>query len=219
MAKELLIKDLKSSHKRGKTWPMAKRVEAVTQYLVLGNMALVSAVIGVDHQLLRRWKMAPWWSEMEAQIRATENIQVDGKLTKIVDKTLDAVLDRVENGDFIYDGKTGKIRRKPANLQTVAKVATEMLTKRELLRGNATERKETTQVSIADQLKSLALEFSKWSKPKQDAIDVETIEIIEKDEDDAIHDQRETGLQKRGSEVYQQAGSSQEADGAECSPT
>ena len=75
-------------------------------------------------------------------------------------------------------------------MKDVAKVSVDMLSKRELLRGNATERKEVTQISVADQLKELALEFAKWSgnKPQakqQETLDVETVEIIEQDEDDA----------------------------------
>ena len=73
-------------------------------------------------------------------------------------------------------------------MKDVAKVSVDMLSKRELLRGNATERKEVTQISVADQLKELALEFAKWQKPQakqQETLDVETVEIIEQDEDDA----------------------------------
>jgi hypothetical protein len=38
-------------------------------------------------------------------------------------------------------------------------------------------------------------------------------------EHDALHDQREARLQKGSSEVHEQASSSQEEDGAECSPS
>jgi hypothetical protein len=48
------------------------------------------------------------------------------------------------------------------------------------LRGNATERKETSQVSVAEQLKMLAAEFAKWQiKPPKETIDVEMVEVIE----------------------------------------
>ncbi|MBL0233195.1 MAG: hypothetical protein IPQ08_05980 [Chitinophagaceae bacterium] len=106
---------------------------------------------------------------------------MDNKLSKIVDKSLDAVLDRVENGDFVYDNKSGQIKRKPVNMRDVAKVSVDLLSKRELLRGNATERKEVTQVSVADQLKELALEFARWQKPQQP---LELVEVLETGEPD-----------------------------------
>jgi transposase-like protein len=184
---QLKVTNLAKKHKPNTTWSMEARIQAVSQYLVLGNMALVSATTGIPHQLLRGWKMQPWWKDVEAQVRSTENIQTDTKLTKIVDKSLDAVLDRLENGEFVYDQKTGKIIRREASLRDVAKVGVEFLSKRELLRGNATERKETTQVSVAEQLKELALEFAKWSdkKPKLDVV-VDVTDVKEKDEDNSL---------------------------------
>lgn len=178
MTKELRLSRLKTKHRKNTTWPPEKRIEAVSQYLILGNMALVSAVTGVDHSLLRAWKTQPWWKDVENQVRATENIQMDKKLSTIVDRSLDAVLDRVENGDFIYDVKTGSIKRKPVNMKDAAKVSTDLITKRELLRGNATDRKETTQISVSDQLKTLAVEFAKWAqKSPPEIIDIKAKEI------------------------------------------
>lgn len=190
----LKITNLAKKHKPNTTWSQEARIAAVSQYLVLGNMALVSSVTKIPHQLLRAWKGQPWWAEVESQVRATENLQMDGKLTKIVDKSLDAVMDRLENGEFVYNQKTGQVIRKQVNMKDAAKVTVDMITKRELLRGNATARTETTQTSVEDQLKALALEFAKWQnpQPKVETLDVETVEII----DNAIYDERETRLRE-----------------------
>ena len=187
----LKVTNLAKKHKPNTTWSMEARIQAVSQYLVLGNMALVSATTGIPHQLLRGWKAQPWWKDLEAQVRATENIQTDSKLTKIVDKSLDAVIDRLENGEFFYNKKTGMVMRQEASLRDVAKVGVEFLTKRELLRGNATERKETTQVSVAEQLKELALEFSKWSGKKQPLEVVVDITDVEPKEEEFSFDETE----------------------------
>ena len=161
----LSLKNLAKKHKPKENWSQEAKIQVVAQYLVLGNMALVSSVTGVPHQLIRAWKAQPWWKDVENQVRATENLQMDNKLSKIVDRSLDAVLDRVENGEWFYDQKTGTVKRKPANLRDVARVSVDILSKRELLRGNATERKEVTQVSVDEQLKALALEFARWQSP------------------------------------------------------
>ncbi len=203
---------------------MEIKIQVVSQYLVLGNMALVSAVTKVPHQLIRAWKGQPWWKDVEAQVRATENLQMDNKLSKIVDKSLDAVLDRVENGEYFYDQKLGQVKRKPANLRDVARVSVDILTKRELLRGNATERKEVTQVSVDEQLKALALEFAKWQNPTQQkpTIDVEMVEIVpsgtnleDKEKEDAFYEEWKAGLQEGSGELHVETGSSEEEDGTE----
>lgn len=180
---KITLRNMKVKHQPNKTWPVEKKIEVVSQFLVLGNMKLVAATTGVSHALIRQWKTQPWWKELEAEIRQTQNIELDSKLSQIVDKSLDAVLDRVENGDFFYDQKTGEIRRRPAALRDIHRVSVDTISKRELIRGNATERKETTQISVQEQLKLLAMEFAKWqSKPQKDVIDVEMVEVLNHDD-------------------------------------
>jgi hypothetical protein len=176
---KIRMRNLKVKHEKNASWPVEKKIEVVSQWLVLGNLRMVSAITGVSYSLVRQWKQQPWWAELVAEIRQTQTIEMDTKLSKIVDKSLDAVLDRVENGDFFFDQKAQEVKRKPVALRDVARVTVDILAKRELLRGNATERKETTQVSVTDQLKLLAAEFAKWQSKPQEVIDVEMVEVID----------------------------------------
>lgn len=212
---KITARNKKIGHKPNTTWPQAKRLEVVSQFLILGNMRMVSAITGVSYDLVREWKQQPWWKEMEAEIRTTQNIEMDTKLSKIVDKSLDATLDRIENGEHYIDNKTGDLKRRPVALRDVARVSVDMLSKRELIRGNATERKESTQMPIADQLALLAKEFAKWQQKPQDVIDVEMVEVIE----DAVYDEREEGLQEGSSEIHLEASSGEEEGGTERSPS
>lgn len=213
---QITRRNRKKTHVAGTHWPIEKKIEVVSQYLVIGNLRQVAAISGVDYGVIRQWRLQAWWPELEAEIRATQNIEMDTKLSKIVERSLDATLDRIENGDFIYDQKSGEIRRKPAALRDVHRVATDTISKRELLRGNATERKETTQVSVTEQLKLLAAEFAKMTgaKPKE-IIDVEMVEVIE----DAVYEERETGLQDGECEVQLSEGRNQEESREERSPS
>ena len=178
------LSNLAKRHVKHKSWPMEKKIAAVTQYLVLGNMNLVAASTGIDAHLLRHWKMQPWWADTEREIRSTENIEIDNKLSKIVDRSLDVIQDRLENGDFIYNQKTGQIVRKQVNMRDAVIASKEMLTKRELLRGNATERKETTTISMADQLKALAHEFAKLNQQTSLPLVEDITDVEAKEEDD-----------------------------------
>jgi hypothetical protein len=173
-------RNMKVKHVKHKYWPIEKKIEVVSQYLVLGDMKLVAAVTGVSHGVVRQWKIQPWWPELEKEIRATQNIEMDTKLSRIVDKSLDAVLDRLENGDFVLNKKTGELARQPAALKDVHRVSTDMISKRELLRGNATERKEVTQVSVDEHLKLLAQEFAKWvGKDKPPVIELNPEDVTD----------------------------------------
>jgi transposase-like protein len=226
---KITLRNMKVKHEKNKSWPMEKKIEVVSQWLVIGNMKQVAAITGVSYDLIRQWKTQPWWKELELEIRQTQNIEMDTKLSKIVDKSLDAVLDRVENGDFIYDQKSGEIRRKPAALRDIHRVAVDTVEKRELLRGNATERKEVTQISIEEQLKLLAAEFAKWQSKPKDVIELVEVEDVEYRENDnptdsprnesevnrAVYAEREEGLQEGESEVQLSPRSGEEEGGAE----
>jgi transposase-like protein len=177
---KIAVRNMKVKHEPNKSWPMEKKIEVVSQFLVLGNMKMVAAMTGVSYDLIRQWKTQPWWKELETEIRQTQNIELDTKLSKIVDKSLDATLDRIENGEFFYDNKTGKVKRRPAALRDVARVAVDTMSKRELIRGNATERREVSQISVGEQLKLLAAEFAKWQhKSSKEVIDVEVLEVLD----------------------------------------
>lgn len=189
----LKVSNLSRKHEKHKTWPKEKKIQAVAQWLALGNMKLVEATTGVSHGVLRQWKLQPWWKEYEIEIRATENIELDTGLTKIVKKSLEAVNDRLENGEVFYDQKTGELHRKPVLMKDAAKVANDLLTKRELLRGNATARTESTQIPVEEQLRLLAQEFARMTG--KGVIDVEAVEVVHdiRDADQVLSDD---GLQE-----------------------
>jgi transposase-like protein len=173
---ELKLSNLRRKHVKNTTWPKEKKIQAVAQYLALGNMKLVEATTGVSHTLLRQWKMQPWWKEYEIEIRATENVKLDTKLSAIVEKSLETIQDRLENGEVFYNQKTGALERKPVVMKDAAKVATDLLTKRELLRGNATQRTDQTAIPVQDQLKLLAQEFARMTG--KEIIDVQAVEVV-----------------------------------------
>ena len=161
-------------HKPGYKFPVEKRIEVVTKYLALGNMRLVSELTGVSYQLCRDWKTMPWWKELENEIRASRTLALDNKLAKIVDKSLDTIADRLDNGDVVFDQKSGTVVRKEVSLKDATKVATDLMTRQAVLQKQ--EKEEVVQQStstIQDQLRMLAMEFAKFNKtntgPVEDA--------------------------------------------------
>lgn len=145
-------------------WGDEKRVEVVTTYLAVGTAPLTFAVTGVPVNTIRQWRLLPWWKELEDQIRQEDDAQVDVKLKRIVDKSLDIVMDRIENGDIILQ-KDGSVSRRPINIGLAHKVSTEMLSKRDLIRKRQVN--PVDQQSIEDHLANIATELAKFhTQPK-----------------------------------------------------
>ena len=145
-----------------KPYPDSKKLEVVTTYLALGKTPMVEAVTGVSRHTIRQWKMQPWWLELVEQIQTESNQELDTKLSKIIDRSLDAVNDRIENGDFSFNPKTGAVSRTPVKLRDVHRVSVDLLDKRDLLRRKPVERLE--QAATVDILQKLATQFASWVK-------------------------------------------------------
>lgn len=146
-------------------WSDSQRIELVTTWLATGNLALAAATLQIPEVTARKWKAMPWWKQMVDDIRSQENLALDAKLSKVVMKSVDALMDRVENGDFQYDQKTGKLVRKPISARDASKVTTEMLDRRELLQGKKEQVVDSAR-KIEDKLLKLADEFSRFAKSK-----------------------------------------------------
>lgn len=208
---KLSLQRAKRKRQGRKHWGPEAKINAVTQWLAIGNMRVVAEVTGVSHDLLRQWKLQPWWNEAVAEIRATRHLAVDNKLSKIVDRSLELIEDRLEKGDVALDAK-GKIYRTPVKLRDATKVATDLMTKQiEIAKLDTTENVQQQQQSVQDQIRMLAEEFAKFNKAR-------TIDVVAKEIPNAIYEERETRLQEGSSSVYEQAGSSQKENPTECSP-
>jgi hypothetical protein len=189
--KKLAVGRMKKVHKPNGSWAPEKKIEVVTKWLAIGNLRKVSEDTGVDYGLIRQWRIEPWWQEIEAEIKASRHTHVDNKLSRIVDKSLELLQDRLENGDFVLNQKTGEIHRKPISIRDANKVAVDMLTRQVANEKLQVEVKDTNQKqTIQDQLKLLAAEFAKFNgkAPIQVVDIVAEVPQIEEDIDDALYE-------------------------------
>lgn len=148
---------------------------------------MVTAVTGVPSQTIRLWKMQPWWKDLVREIQTSEDQELDGKLSRVIDKSIDVINDRLEKGDFILDSRSGTIRRVPVKFKDTHRVASDLLDKRNVLRGKPTS--ITERVSTEDVLRKLAAQFQEFTK-------FQKTKLIEGDVVDALYDAGETELQE-----------------------
>lgn len=173
--KSLRISRVGIPHAKNATWPVEKKIEAVTTHLALGNLRQVAAVTGVSYGMIKQWRSMPWWKDLEAEIIASRRVTQVNKLSKIVDKSLDVIDDRLENGDFIYNNKSGKVIRKPVNLKDATSAANALMQRAAIIEKlNRDEVIADTAVSIHDQLKNLAEQFALMNnRSKVGAVDIQ----------------------------------------------
>jgi len=179
MGKLVYVKTKKTKAHEPGHWSETKRIQTVTTYLSTGNLTETSAIMGIPYKTLQQWKASDWWKDMEKTIRSEEELQLDAKLSKIIDKTLEKLVDSIENGEHIYDQRTGKIKRMPAKMRDLNNAFNTILDKRQLIRRQPT--KIVEQTNTAAQLQNLATQFASFVKkttqelPTQEFIEGETV--------------------------------------------
>lgn len=174
-------------------WSDSQKIEAVKTYLVLGKFSLTEAATKIPETTLRTWAKSEWWAQIVDDLRLQDELVLSAKLKNIVDKTLDVVGDRLENGDYVYDQKTGKMKRKPVSMRDAHKVAMDMSERRDVLL--ARDRPMQSQEQVADKLLALAEKFAQLGKQQKNletVVDVTAKELVDDREeaqtDAVLHD-------------------------------
>lgn len=213
----------------GRWWGEAQKVEAAKTYLLVGSYRVAAAVVGIPEETLKRWSKSVWWKQLIEDFRQEDQLQLSARLKKLVDKSLSVVEDRLDKGDFVYDQKTGEMRRRPVNMRDAHKVALDMQERSEQLVNNNMERASDEQV--ADKLIKLAEKFAELAgakKQEQNTIEVDVTDVTEKQEntefseqenENAVYEERETRLQAGECSVQLETGAEEESVGTDsCSP-
>jgi transposase-like protein len=161
-------KDLKRNVNRAisadtnKRWSDKQKLEAAQSWLVLGNMSLVSRILGIPRITLQIWKASNWWKELIEDIKVQERMELSNKMKKIVEAAHTVVEDRLLNGDAVLNQKTGEIVRKPVNMKDAHRVAVDLLNQREAVE-KATKGPTEMGDEAGDKLEKLAERFAEFS--------------------------------------------------------
>jgi hypothetical protein len=146
-------------------WSPLQKENAVAKWLILGNIMEVQRQTGIPEITLRKWKAQDWWLEKEKELRKQANTELEGKLGRVLDKSLEQTMDRLENGDIFYNQKSGKFERVPVKAVVANQINKTMLDKKFLLE-KINNQTENTQEAIVDRLEAIKKEFFAMAKKR-----------------------------------------------------
>jgi hypothetical protein len=156
-----------------------QKMEAVKLWLACGSPTHVGAALGINRRTIHIWMNSDWWKRVVEEIRTEGRFVLNKKLRNIVDKSLDVLYDRMENGDFAFNRDTGEVIRKPISARDAHKIASDFIDKSEKLE----EPLKQNNTQVEDRLTQLADAFSKFASKTT------KIEVI-----DAVYEERKEGL-------------------------
>jgi hypothetical protein len=176
----------------------------VARHLVhFQNRRLVSEATGIPLATIQSWERQDFWAPMLEEVKKEQRAILANKMAGIVDKALVEVEDRLTNGEYILNQKTGEMVKKPVGMRDASRVVNDLVTQQlKLEQANTSASME--QGTVQDALKLLAQEFAKFNKKGRSTNSLEIIDVPFKEVSDAVHDQREEGLQEGSGEVHVQ---------------
>lgn len=143
-------------------WPQSKKTEAVLTWMTTGNLTQTAQLIGVGLPTVKSWRKQPWWIEAVEGFHDDDKTELDAKYQKIIRKALSVVEDRLDNGNFQMDQKTGVIVRVPVSMSDTHRVVKDLVDQQQLLRKD--KRQETVaQETVNDKLVKLATQFAEMA--------------------------------------------------------
>ena len=147
------------------TYTPHQKYEAAMLYTGCGNLKKVERVTKIPYETLKMWTRTNWWPEVCSMCSEVLTHNFSGKLNSIVDKSLAALEERLEQGDMVLtrDGST-YVPVKAKDLMNIAKQATE--TKAKTVE-NAPTRKDQEQ-STAKKFLDLATALAMVAKNAQE---------------------------------------------------
>lgn len=179
----------RKEHRRKVKWRSDEaKIEVAKAYLAFGgNATLTAHAMNVPLATLNVWKASNWWKELLVQLRKEERLELSAKTKKIAQMAMEVLEDRMVNGDYIYDQKLGQLVRKPVNMKDAAKVASDMLNRKEILDKSMEE--NTNPVSNEDRLEAVARKFEQLVQQglahKQKQINVTDVVYIQEEKKNA----------------------------------
>lgn len=172
---------------RKDTYSEKEKLNAVCVFAMCGNSRRTAEITKIPEATIRTWKQTEWWNEINHRIVLEQDEELASNLSKTMDKALEQINDRLENGNYIYNAKLDKLVRKPADAKELAAVTAMSLDKRQLLRGQPTSR--TERVSQDERLKGLANQFAQFVKAKQVEQVPEEVEEVEEEQEEIFEEE------------------------------
>ena len=168
---------LKGSKDASGDWTYDTKLTVCELLMNTGNLRLTSEVTEVPMITIRLWQKADFWPQVTQEVQRMKRQELNSRLNKIVDTALSKIEDRLENGDFFFNQKTGEVQRKQVSLRDANQVAKDILGQQISLQALDNGQAEF-QTSAKELLNNLASEFAKLNKKlKQNhATDIQFVE-------------------------------------------
>lgn len=158
-----------------------RRRAFVVEWFENSNLTKCAAVAGVSYNTALKWKGQAWFDKALKDLKRARDRQMDGRITKIIEKALDRLEDRIEEGDTkVFSSKDGiETRKVPVSARDLAVVTGVLFDKRATIRKEPDS--DDTASSALDRIADKLREYARTEKiaalTDAGTVDVEATEV------------------------------------------
>lgn len=147
------------------TYTPEEKIRACIIHTCTGSISRTASITGISVSGLTKWRnTAEWWPIIREQVQKIRNDILESKLTEVIENATDEILDRIENGDEVYNHATGEKVRVKVPLSALSQGALKTaFEKREDIRGTTVG--GSTKKDVVEHLKRLADAFEEMVRP------------------------------------------------------
>jgi hypothetical protein len=184
---EVTKAELVKNRKKYQMYSDSNKVEVIKTYVALGgNLALTAAATKIPVRTLESWKIQSWWKHIVGELKKADKLELSAKTKTLIEKSLELMHDRLDNGDFFYNPKTGVIERKPVGIRDVHLIAKDLMDRKHII-DKAFEVHEPMQEAAGDKLAALAERFARLAEAtldkKKEVVVTDVVFVKETSED------------------------------------
>ena len=156
------------------------KTKAVSMFMETGNLRLTAEKLNIPYNTIQSWKKTEWWPTLVDEVRLIKKSNANKKIEKIIEEGIEVISDRLQNGDWILNNKTGELVRKPVSLRDATQITNALMT-RQIQMEEIAAKMNHREHSMQDVLGILAKEFQKWNRitNNKNATTVEFVEVEE----------------------------------------
>lgn len=115
-------------------YSIEQKIKVIIEYVITGDLKQAAELANVNYSSVRMWReRSLWWPEIAEKIRKEHNDELDGQITKVISKGVKEALDRMENGDEVFDSEGNK-RTKKVSLRDLTTSLAILFDKRQKIR-------------------------------------------------------------------------------------
>lgn len=166
-------------------YSVEERYAIALEYALTGNVKRTARNNGMPAGTLRQWRKADWWNDMMEMIADEYEDKIRAKLNRVLDKSLSETIDRLENGDPVYDAKRGEVIQMPVKARDAMMISGIGYDKRRVSLNMPTSITESSSKQIdnlAQQFADLAQSFQYKEAREKNSLPGEYREVEEKEE-------------------------------------